>query len=43
MDIERVWAMPNKRTFQIKPIAQLIKEEIGDEYIDPFPFEGKVD
>jgi len=41
--IERVWAMPNKRTFQIKPIAELIKEEIGDDYIDPFPFEGKVD
>lgn len=36
--IDRVWAMPNKRTFQIKPIAELIKEEIGDDYLDPFPF-----
>jgi hypothetical protein len=38
MQCERVWAMPNKRTFQIKPIAELIKKEIGDDYIDPFPF-----
>jgi len=36
--IERVWAMPNKQTFQIKPIKQLIKEEIGNDYLDPFPF-----
>jgi hypothetical protein len=35
--------MPNKRTFQIKPIAKLIKEEIGDKYIDPFPFQYKKD
>ncbi|MFQ5788615.1 MAG: site-specific DNA-methyltransferase, partial [Thermodesulfobacteriota bacterium] len=39
--IERVWAMPNKRTFQIPPIKKLIKDEIPDNYevIDPFPFE----
>ncbi len=43
MIIERAWAMPNKRTFQIKPITNLIKDEIGSDYIDPFPFEGKVD
>tara|TARA_Y100000310_G_scaffold277343_1_gene295012 strand:+ start:265 stop:702 length:438 start_codon:yes stop_codon:yes gene_type:complete len=41
--IERVWAMPNKRTFTIEPIRKLIEEEIGDEYIDPFPFEYKED
>lgn len=35
--------MPNKRTFQIKPISELIKNEINDEYVDPFPFEGKID
>ena len=35
--------MPNKRTFTIKPIKELIEEEIGDEYIDPFPFEYKED
>ena len=43
MRIERVWAMPNKRTFTIEPIEKLIEEEIGDEYIDPFPFEYKED
>jgi len=43
MKIERVWAMPNKRTFQIKPIKQLIEEEIGNHYLDPFPFEYKED
>jgi len=43
MKIERIWAMPNKRTFTIKPIKELIEEEIGDEYIDPFPFEYQED
>jgi len=38
MRIERVWAMSNKWTFQIKPIMQLIKEEMGDTepWADPF-------
>ena len=37
MRIERVWAMPNKWTFQIKPIAKLLKEEMNDgTWIDPF-------
>ena len=43
MRIERIWAMPNKRTFTIKPIKELIEEEIGDKYIDPFPFEYQED
>lgn len=46
MKIERVWAMPNKRTFTIKPIKKLIIEELGrewGEYIDPFPFEYQED
>jgi len=46
MIIERAWAMPNKRTFQIPPIVKLRREEllIGREFIcDPFPFEGDVD
>jgi hypothetical protein len=37
--IERVWAMPNKWTFTIKPIAQLIKEEmlgVLETWCDPF-------
>jgi hypothetical protein len=37
MRIERIWAMPNKWTFNIKPIAELIKEEInGGSWCDPF-------
>ena len=35
--------MPNKRTFQIKPISELIKHELNDNFIDPFPFESKID
>ena len=35
--IERKWAMPNKWTFQIKPIAALLKEEMTDGiWVDPF-------
>lgn len=40
--IERVWAMPNKNTFDIKPINQLIKEELTDGlWIDPFANKNK--
>ena len=37
MIIERVWAMPNHKTFEIKPIKQLILEELGQSYTDVFP------
>lgn len=37
MKIERKWAMPNKWTFTIKPIAELLKEEVTDGlWCDPF-------
>jgi hypothetical protein len=38
MEINRIWAMPNKWTFQIPPIAELLKEYVGDGtgWIDPF-------
>ena len=42
MNINRVWAMPNKRTFQIKPIGRLIHSEV-ETPIDPFPFPYKKD
>jgi len=36
MRIDRVWAMPNSQTFKIKPIAQLLQEEMQDGvWIDP--------
>ena len=42
ISIERVWAMPNKNTFDIKPINQLIKEELTDGlWIDPFANKNK--
>lgn len=41
MKIERIWAMPNKWTFTIKPIAQLLKDEMSDGvWIDPFAGEN---
>lgn len=41
MRIERIWAMPNKWTFTIKPIKELLEEEMEgvyteQAYIDPF-------
>ena len=29
MRMERIWAMPNKWTFAIKPIDRLLREEMG--------------
>lgn len=43
MIIERKRAMPNKNTFDIKPIYDLIKEEIDDGmWIDPFANKNKI-
>lgn len=38
VNINRVWAMPNRWTFQIKPIAELLARYVGDGkgWIDPF-------
>ena len=38
MIINRVWAMPNRWTFTIKPIAELLARYVGDGrgWIDPF-------
>ena len=37
MKVNRAWAMPNKYTFKIKPIAELLKRyEVGDLWADPF-------
>lgn len=36
MRIERIWAMPNKWTFTIKPIKELLSEEMEGLYADPF-------
>ena len=36
MKIERIWAMPNKNTFTIPPIKQLLDEETYGMILDPF-------
>lgn len=38
MIINRVWALPNKWTFTIKPIAELLARYVGDGkgWVDPF-------
>lgn len=43
MKIERIWAMPNKNTFDIKPIKKLIQEELDkdDLWVDPFANKNK--
>lgn len=42
MVIQREWAMPNKHTFKIKPIAKLINKYVGDgiNWVDPFAGEN---
>lgn len=42
--IERVWAMPNKNTFDIHPIKKLINEEVdlNKVWIDPFANKNKI-
>jgi len=43
MIVERVFAFPNKNTFQIEPIRKLIYEELVDGIvIDPFANEAKI-
>ena len=41
--IERYWAMPNHKTFTIAPLKKFINEELGESYIDPFPYPFKQD
>ena len=42
ISIERVWAMPNKNTFDIKPIHDLIMEELTEGlWLDPFANQNK--
>lgn len=42
--IERVWSMPNKNTFEIKPIKQLLEEEVDLTllWIDPFANRNRI-
>lgn len=42
MKITRIWAMPSRHTFKIKPIAELLSKYVGDGkgWIDPFAGEN---
>ena len=40
MRIDRIWAMPNQWTFTIKPIKELLAEEIVGLTADPFAWEN---
>ncbi len=45
MILERVWAMPNKNTFDIKPIKEMILEEKGKTgglWVDPYANKNKI-
>lgn len=43
IEIKREWAMPNKNTFSIKPIRELIDNELTDGlWIDPFANNNKI-
>lgn len=42
MKIERVWNMPNSRTFSIKPIKEIIIKYAKGVIIDPFANENKI-
>lgn len=45
MKIERVWAMPNKNTFEIPPIKKLLSQEVKldhEYWIDPFANKNKI-
>lgn len=36
VEMNRVWEMPNKWTFQVKAIKKLVYRYLGDNWIDPF-------
>jgi len=40
--INRIWAMPNKNTFSIKPIEELIKRHLTGVSVDPFANSNKL-
>lgn len=45
MKIERIWAMPNSRTFTIKPVKELVKRYCNKEnvIVDPFANEMSIE
>lgn len=42
IEFNRIWAMPNKNTFSIKPIASLINKHLSGKSVDPFANENRL-
>lgn len=42
MDISRAWAMPNKNTFAIKPVREVIQKHLHGFSVDPFANTSRV-
>lgn len=42
MEINRIWAMPNSRTFSIKPIREIIDRYANGVIVDPFANGNKI-
>lgn len=42
MEINRIWSMPNSKTFSIKPIKELIEKHIKGLSVDPFANDSKI-
>lgn len=42
MKINRIWAMPNKNTFEITPIKQIIHKYLKEKSIDPFANKNRI-
>jgi hypothetical protein len=43
IQFERFWNMPTHKTFTIKAFKKLIYNELGNSYVDPFPYPYKED
>jgi len=41
MEMDRVWAMPNKNTFTVPPIGKIVKKYTSGKSIDPFANKNK--
>jgi len=41
MDIKRIWAMPNRNTFSVPPIGDIVRKYTHGKSIDPFANKNK--
>ena len=43
MSIQRIWSMPNHETFKIPCVKKILKDELDNEFLDPFPYPFETD